>query len=132
MRKDAVLHGVSDRAAIRMYEEAKRILKEREQWNAATQAQLASAAQWTEEINALSDAIRKRRGIEDGDGKAESRRRSLMRSKALADGERRKIFDDLMLLPRRPRGRPPKEDEDQLPEDDGWDSFDDPTGDDSA
>ena len=132
MRKDAVLHGVSDRAAIRLYEGAKAILRERGQWNAATQAQLASAAQWTEEINALSDAIRKGRARNDEDGKAESRRRSLMRSKALADGERRKIFDDLNLLPRKPRGRPPQEGDEELPADDGWDSFDDSPGDDGA
>ena len=132
MRKDAVLHGVSDRAAIRLYEGAKAILRERGQWNAATQAQLASAAQWTEEINALSDAIRKGRARNDEDGKAESRRRSLMRSKALADGERRKIFDDLNLLPRKPRGRPPQEGQEELPADDGWDSFDDSLGDDGA
>lgn len=126
IRRPRALTGVTDAAARRMYDEAMAELEARGQANPATSAQLACAAQWMQEARIAQRQIVRLRRAEDEDGKAAMRIRALMRNKAMAEGEQRKIFDDLLLTPQRPRGRPPREEtppEDE--EDGGWDAFDD-------
>ncbi|MDO5299950.1 MAG: hypothetical protein Q4F18_11020 [Clostridia bacterium] len=129
IRRPRALTGVTDAAARRMYDEAMAELEVRGQANPATSAQLACAAQWMQEARIAQRQIARLRRAEDEDGKAAMRIRALMRNKAMAEGEQRKIFDDLLLTPQRPRGRPPREEaapEDE--EDGGWDAFDDGAG----
>ena len=125
-RKPAELRGVTDAAAISLYGGALEMLRARGQDNAATRAQLAYAAQWTQEANACAREMLRLRGREDEDGKTAARIRGQMRNKSLAEGEARKILGGLLLLPQRPRGRPPQESA-ETPEEDGdggWDAFD--------
>ncbi len=108
-----------------MYDEVLAELEARGQANPATCEQLACAAQWMQEAYAAHRQIAHLRRKEDEEGKIAARIRALMRNKAMAEGEARKIFDDLLLTPQRPRGRPPRAEAPQEEEDDGgWDTFD--------
>lgn len=124
-RKPQALRGVTDAAAKRLYGEAMQELEARGQVNPATSAQLACAAQWMQEANAAHRQIMRLRQEEDEEGRIAARIRALMRNKAMAESEQRKIFDDLLLTPQRPRGRPAREEGPQEDEDDGgWGAFD--------
>lgn len=125
-RKAQALRGVTDAEAIRLYNESAAELEARGQLNAATREMLRCAAQWTQEAGEAQRRILALRREPDSDGKLAARIRTLMRCKALAEGERGKIFDDLLLTPQRPRGRPPKEGapEEEEEDDGGWSAFD--------
>lgn len=124
--------GLKDAQALRLYEESKAILEERGHFNAATAAVLKSAAQWQQEASEIARAItRYLRGRSDEDaGTTPARLRAMMKTKAMCEGEMRRSLDDLMLLPRPPRGRPRDEasdgEEDEAQS--AWTAFDDDGG----
>lgn len=114
-----------------LYQDGKRVLLEREQWNAATQAVLRSACQWAQEAQELGKKIQQAARAQDGEAMTPTRLRGLMRSKSLCDGEMRRNLDDLLLLPQRPRGRPAGSGDEADEDDDiqsAWDAFDETDG----
>ena len=125
-------YGLSDAQALKLYEEGKAILEERGHLNAATASVLRSAAQWQQEACEIARAImRFLRGRSDEDaGTTPARLRAMMKTKALCEGEMRRCLDDLMLLPRPPRGRPRVEDADGDEDEtqSAWSAFDDDGG----
>lgn len=128
-KKDNELFGFSDVAAIRLYEQGKALLEERGQWNMAAAAVLRGAAQWQQEASDIARAISRELRRRDGEGgeKSPARIRAMIKNKALCEGEMRRSLDDLLLLPRLPRGRPPKGEAEDAPDDgteDAWDAFD--------
>ena len=137
-RRASMLCGVSDKVAVQLYDEGMAALAARGDDSFASAALLRDAVQWTEVIDRLQHALlfEVSRG-EDADDKAISQ---MMRRKQDAEEARRRALASLMLVPQRPRGRPPKVAQDapapEGPEDDGWDSFgapaDDADGDDGA
>lgn len=137
-RRASMLAGVTDKVAVQLYDEGMAALAARGDDSFASAALLRDAVQWTEVIDRLQHALlfEVSRG-DDADDKAISQ---LMRRKQAAEDARRRALASLMLVPQRPRGRPPKgaqgEAAQEEPEDDGWDSFgapaDDTDGDDGA
>lgn len=137
-RRASMLAGVSDKVAVQLYDEGMAALAARGDDSFASAALLRDAVQWTEVIDRLQHALlfEVSRG-DDADDKAIAQ---LMRRKQAAEDARRRALASLMLVPQRPRGRPPKGTQDapapEGPEDDGWDSFgapaDDTDGDDGA
>ena len=124
-RRASMLCGVSDKVAVQLYDEGMAALAARGDDSFASAALLRDAVQWTEVIDRLQHALlfEVSRG-EDADDKAISQ---MMRRKQDAEEARRRALASLMLVPQRPRGRPPKgapsEAAQEEPEDDGWDSF---------
>ena len=130
-RRASMLAGVTDKVAVQLYDEGMDALTARGDDSFASAALLRDAVQWTEVIDRMQHALlfEVARG-EDADDKAIAR---LMRRKQDAEEARRRALASLMLVPQRPRGRPPKGAQDasapEGPEDDGWDSFGAPAGD---
>lgn len=122
-KKPAQLAGITDKKAIALYNDSLAVLAERGQDNPATREMLAQAARWREELTLIGRKMNRIRRAPDEDGRHTQRLRQLMRSKALAEGEMRRIFDDLLLTPQRPRGRPHKEAEPEET-DERWEDFD--------
>ena len=124
-RRASMLCGVSDKVAVQLYDEGMAALAARGDDSFASAALLRDAVQWTEVIDRLQHALlfEVSRG-DDADDKAIAR---LMRRKQDAEEARRRALASLMLVPQRPRGRPPKaaqgEAAQEDSEDDGWDSF---------
>ena len=124
-RRTSMLCGVSDKVAVQLYDEGMAALAARGDDSFASAALLRDAVQWTEVIDRLQHALlfEVSRG-DDADDKAIAQ---LMRRKQAAEDARRRALASLMLVPQRPRGRPPKgapsEAAQEEPEDDGWDSF---------
>ena len=88
-------------------------------------ALLRDAVQWTEVIDRLQHDLLLMIG--DGEEADDRRVTALMKRKLDAEAARRRALAGLLLVPQRPRGRPPKgatgEAAQEEPEDDGWDSF---------
>ena len=119
--------GISDAQALRLYEEGKALLEARGHFNVATATVLRSAAQWQQEASeiarAISRELRGRHG-EDADT-TPAKLRAMMKNRAMCEAEMRRSLDDLMLLPRPPRGRPKEEQEDGVDEaQSAWAAFD--------
>lgn len=137
-RRASMLAGVTDKVAVQLYDEGMDALTARGDDSFASAALLRDAVQWTEVIDRMQHALlfEVARG-EDADDKAIAR---LMRRKQDAEEARRRALASLMLVPQRPRGRPPKSAQGDAAreetEDDGWDSFGAPAdgedGDDGA
>ena len=123
-QRAAMLAGISDRAAIALYDEAMATLEGRGQADFTAALQLRDAAQWTVRIGEMQHALRLQIDAEDPDDR---RVVAIIKSIQLAEDARRRILDGLLLTPQRPRGRLPKNPEaapaQEPPEDDGWDSF---------
>ena len=137
-RRASMLCGVSDKVAVQLYDEGMAALAARGDDSFASAALLRDAVQWTEVIDRLQHALLfEVSRVEDADDKAISQ---MMRRKQDAEEARRRALASLMLVPQRPRGRPPKSAQGDAareePEDDGWDSFgapaDDTDGDEGA
>ena len=121
-RREVLLCGISDRAAVQLYDEGMAQLEEQGQATYAAAVQMSDAAQWTVTINAIQDALTRAVRMSD---RGERRIAQLIRHKQAAEDARRRILDGLLLTPQRPLGRPPRQAaESALPAaDDGWDSF---------
>lgn len=123
-RRDALLLGIRSRAAIQLYDEGMAALTDRGEDGFASAMILRDAVQWTEAIDRMQEELmgEVKRG-DEADGK---RMTAIMRAKREAEDARRRALQSLMLVPRTPRGRPPKaaaQEPTEEPEDDGWDAF---------
>lgn len=131
-KRDDETYGLRDSEALKLYAEGKATLESREQWNAATAAVLKSAAEWRQEAGEISREIsRMTRSRDGGDaGTTPTRLRAMIKNRALCEAEMRKNLDDLLLLPRLPRGRPAsgEDDEQEDTADDAWAAFDEDDG----
>lgn len=124
-RRASMLYKVSEKVAVQLYDEGMAALAARGDDSFASAALLRDAVQWTEVIERLQHALLFEVGRGDeADDKAIAQ---LMRRKQAAEDARRRALASLMLVPQRPRGRPPKgatgEAAQEETEDDGWDSF---------
>lgn len=121
-QREIALRGIRDERAIALYDEAIKALREREQAGFAASVQLRDACLWTETISQLQGKLQ---AALKGGAEGLKHVEALMRAKKSAEDARARILDALLLTPQRPRGRPPKgQDDPEDPEDDGWDTFD--------
>lgn len=131
-KRDNETYGLHDADALALYTEGKALLTERGQWNIGAAAVLKSAATWRQEASEVARAMdRELRKQGSEDAKSPTRLRAMVKNKALCELEMRKCLDDLLLLPRPPRGRPSKDEADGDGEDEeksAWEAFDEDDG----
>ena len=122
-RRASMLSKVSEKVAVQLYDEGMAALAARGDDSFASAALLRDAVQWTEVIERLQHALLFE--VDRGDDADDKAIAQLMRRKQAAEDARRRALAGLLLVPQRPRGRPPKgaAAREEEPEDDGWDSF---------
>lgn len=127
--RQTMLRGISDEAAVYLFDQGMMALAAMEQANFMTALQLRDASQWTVTINDLQLELRK---LIAGGEAGEKRIAAIIRNKQAAEDARRRILDGLLLTPQKKRGRPegakPERESESTDADDAWAAFDEPGG----
>lgn len=124
--RQVMLRGISDEAAVFLYDQAMMALESRGQADFMAALQLRDAAQWTAAINEMQEDLHRQASACEPDDR---RIAAIIKNKQAAEDARRRILDGLLLTPQKKRGRPeePKpqrEDDGAANAQDAWEAFD--------
>ena len=130
--RQTMLSGISDEAAVYLFDQGMMALAAKDQANFMTALQLRDAAQWTVTINTMQAELRK---MITGGEVGEKRIAAIIRNKQAAEDARRRILDGLLLTPQKKRGRPEgvkpeREGGEETEAEDAWAAFDEAPSDD--
>lgn len=127
--RQIMLRGISDEAAVFLYDQGMMALACREQDDFMAALQMRDAAQWTAVIGEMQSELQAL--IRSGEAD-EKRIAAIIKNKQAAEDARRRILDGLLLTPQKKRGRPeepkPQREGDggEAAADDAWAAFDEP------
>lgn len=125
--RQVMLRGITDPAAVHLYDHAMSVLAEKEQADYIAALQLRDACQWTVAIDEMQDDLHRQATASEPDDK---RIAAIIKNKQAAEDARRRILDGLLLTPQKKRGRPeepkPQREDDgaAAAADDAWAAFD--------
>ena len=123
--RQVMLRGISDPAAVHLYDHAMSVLAEKEQADYIAALQLRDACQWTVAIGEMQNDLHRQATASEPDDK---RIAAIIKNKQAAEDARRRILDGLLLTPQKKRGRPeenkPQREEEPTGTDDAWEAFD--------
>lgn len=123
--RQVMLRGITDPAAVHLYDHAMSVLAEKEQADYIAALQLRDACQWTVAIDEMQDDLHRQATASEPDDK---RIAAIIKNKQAAEDARRRILDALLLTPQKKRGRPeepkPQRGEEPTGADDAWEAFD--------
>lgn len=125
--RQVMLRGITDPAAVHLYDHSMSVLAEKEQADYIAALQLRDACQWTVAIGEMQDDLHRQATAGEPDDK---RIAAIIKNKQAAEDARRRILDGLLLTPQKKRGRPeepkPQREDDgaAAAADDAWAAFD--------
>ena len=125
--RQVMLRGISDPAAVHLYDHAMSVLAEKEHADYIAALRLRDACQWTVAIGEMQNDLHRQATASEPDDK---RIAAIIKNKQAAEDARRRILDGLLLTPQKKRGRPeeakPQREDDgaAAAADDAWAAFD--------